>query len=124
MNNSGIEKVADIIGIAKAGSDDIASILRGDVSSDRKGFLKDIKAADLLAAMKLREIANDEESKKKKNNIKDVVITVLVIIAIIGIVAAVAYAIYQYFTPDYLDDYEDDLEEKFEEDYFEDEEDV
>ena len=39
-----------------------------------------------------------------------------VALAIIGAVAAVAgiaYAVYRYFTPDYLEDFEDDFEDEF-----------
>ena len=37
-------------------------------------------------------------------------------------VAAIAYAVYRFFTPDYLDDFEDDFEDEFDDDFFEDEE--
>ena len=42
--------------------------------------------------------------------------------AIIGAVAAVAgiaYAVYRFFTPDYLEDFEEDFDDDFD-DYFED----
>ena len=45
------------------------------------------------------------------------------VLAIIGAVAAVAgsaYAVYRFFTPDYLEDFEDDFDDDFD-DYFEDE---
>ena len=68
---------------------------------------------DLLAALKKKE------DEKEKN-------TVLWVLAIIGAVAAVAgiaFAVYRFFSPDYLDDFEDDFEDEFDNDFFEDEDD-
>ena len=56
-----------------------------------------------------------EEEKGKK--------TLLWVLAIVGAVVAVAgiaYAVYRFFTPDYLEDFEDDFDDDFD-DYFEDE---
>lgn len=71
-----------------------------------------IKIEELLSALKKK----DEE--KQKN-------TVLWALAIIGAVAAVAgiaFAVYRFFTPDYLEDFEEDFDADFD-DYFEDDED-
>ena len=60
---------------------------------------------------------NKKEVEKEKN-------TVLWVLAIIGAVAAVAgiaFAVYRFFTPDYLEDFEEDFDDDFD-DYFEDEE--
>ena len=60
---------------------------------------------------------NKKEDEKEKN-------TVLWVLAIIGAVAAVAgiaFAVYRFFTPDYLEDFEEDFDDDFD-DYFEDEE--
>lgn len=81
------------------------------------------KLEDLIATSKLNELLGKNqvviEEKKEKN-------TVLWFFAIIGAVVAVAgiaYAVYRYFTPDYLDDFdEDDDFEDFDDDLFEDEE--
>lgn len=57
-----------------------------------------------------------KEEEKQKN-------TVLLVLAVLGAVAAVAgiaYAVYRYFTPDYLDDFDDDLDDDFD-NYFDDE---
>ena len=57
-----------------------------------------------------------KEEEKGKN-------TLLWVLAIVGAVAAVsgiAYAVYRFFTPDYLEDFEDDFDDDFD-DYFEDE---
>ena len=62
---------------------------------------------DLVAALQKRE------EEKNKN-------TVLWILAIVG-VAGIAYAVYRFFTPDYLEDFEEDFDDDFD-DYFEDDE--
>ena len=60
-----------------------------------------------------------EEEDKKKNNI----LWALAIIGTVAAVAAIAYAVYRFFTPDYLDDFEDDFDDDdFDDDFFEDEE--
>lgn len=67
----------------------------------------------------LKDYWNRKDEEAKKNN------TLLWVFAIIGAVAAVAaisYAVYRYFTPDYLEDFEDDFDDDFEDDFFEDEE--
>ena len=69
------------------------------------------KLEELVAALKKKE---DE----KQTN------TVLWVLAVIGAVAAVAgiaFAVYRFFTPDYLEDFEEDFDDDFD-DYFEDEE--
>ena len=69
------------------------------------------KIEELLAVLKKKE------DDKQKN-------TVLWVLAIIGAVAAgagIAFAVYRFFTPDYLEDFEEDFDDDFD-DYFEDEE--
>lgn len=69
------------------------------------------KIEDLLVALKKKE------DEKEKN-------TVLWVLAIIGAVAAaagIAFAVYRFFTPNYLEDFEEDFDDDFDE-YFEDEE--
>jgi flagellar basal body-associated protein FliL len=71
-----------------------------------------------VANSKLNELIHKKEEEDSKKN------TLLWILAIIGIVAAVAgiaYAVYRFFTPDYLDDFEDDFDDDFEDDSFDDE---
>ena len=68
------------------------------------------KLEELVAALKKKE------DEKQKN-------TVLWVLAVIGAVAAVAgiaFAVYRFFTPDYLEDFEDDFDDDFD-DYFDDE---
>ena len=45
---------------------------------------------------------------------------------VLAAIAGIAYAVYRYFTPDYLEDFEDEFEDEFdvveaEDDFFEDE---
>ena len=53
--------------------------------------------------------------------------TLFVILVIIGAVAAIvgiAYAVYRFFTPDYLEDFEEDFDDDFDNDFFSDEDEV
>ena len=70
------------------------------------------KIDEILAHMKKQE----EEAKKPKH----VILWVLAVIGCITAVAGIAYAVYRFFTPDYLEDFEDDFDDDFD-DYFEDE---
>lgn len=75
------------------------------------------KLEEMLSTSKLNEIIhkNDiEEAKKNK------MMCVLAGIGIVAAVAAIAYAVYRFFTPDYLEDFEDDFEDDVEDDFFED----
>ena len=71
------------------------------------------KIEEMIAESKLSEILHKYEAKKKKNT----VIWVLAIIGAIAAVAGIAYAVYRFFTPDYLEDFEDDFDDDFD-DYF------
>ena len=67
------------------------------------------KLEDMIAASKLSDLLHKKDDEKAKN-------TVLWILAIVGAVAAVAgiaYAVYKFFTPDYLEDFEEDFDEDF-----------
>lgn len=73
---------------------------------------KDEELAKLYKLLGKKVAVKEEEEEEKKFNV------LLWILAIIGVVAAVAgicYAIYRYFTPDYLDDFDDDFDEEFDE---------
>ena len=77
---------------------------------------------DFVRTHDMKELKDywNKRDEEKRNN------TLLWVFAIIGAVAAVAaitYAVYRYFTPDYLEDFEDDFDDDFEDDFFEDEED-
>ena len=70
--------------------------------------------SDIIEKRKNKELA---EMKKKNNTLLIVVVAVTAAIAL----AALIYAIYRYFTPDYLEDYDDDFDDRFEDDFFDDE---
>lgn len=75
------------------------------------------KIEDLLNAAKVNELIHKKELEEKNKN------TILVVLAVIGAVAAVAaiaFAVYKYFTPDYLDEFDpDDFSDDFEDDFIE-----
>lgn len=56
---------------------------------------------------------NEREEEKCKN----VIVWVLAILGAVAAVAGIAYAVYRFFTPDYLEDFEDDFDDDFD-DYF------
>ena len=58
--------------------------------------------------------------KKEDERNKNTVLWVLAIIGAVAAVAGIAYAVYRFFTPDYLEDFEEDFDDDFD-DYFEDE---
>ena len=74
---------------------------------------------------KLEELAGKmlkrEEEKEKKCNL---VVCILGAVLVIAAIAGIAYAVYRYFTPDYLEDFDEDFEDDFEDDYFEEEDEI
>ena len=78
------------------------------------------KMEELINASKLNELLHKKEEEDKKKNC---ILWVLAIIGAVAAVAGIAYAVYRFFTPDYLDDFEDDFEDEFDNDFFEDEDD-
>ena len=75
------------------------------------------KIEDMLSATKLNEILR----KRDDDKIKKTILWTLAIVGAVVAVAGIAYAVYRFFTPDYLEDFDEDFEEDFEDDYFEDE---
>lgn len=78
------------------------------------------KLEDMIAASKLNELLHKKDDEKAKN-------TLLWVFAIVGAVAAIAgiaYAVYKFFTPDYLEDFEEDFEDDFDDDFFSDDDEV
>ena len=75
-------------------------------------FVALIKASDLLK----RQEKIEEEKKCNK------VLWVFAVVGVIAAVVAIAYALYVYFTPDYLEDFEGEIEDEFDDDFFEDDE--
>ena len=77
------------------------------------------KMDELLAATRLNELLHKKEVEEKNKN---TVLWILAIIEAVAAVAGIAYAVYRFFTPDYLEDFEDDFDDDFDDDFFEDEE--
>ena len=77
------------------------------------------KVEELIAESKLSDLLKRNEDEKQKNT----VIWVLAIIGAVAAVAGIAYAVYRFFTPDYLEDFEDDFDDDFD-DYFSEEDQV
>lgn len=75
------------------------------------------KIEDLLNAAKVNEFIHKKELEEKNKN------TIMITLAVIGAIAAVAgiaYAVYKYFTPDYLEDFDDDdYSDSFDDDFIE-----
>lgn len=61
---------------------------------------------------------NEEDISMDKKEHK--ILKFFAVVGLIAAIAGVAYAIYRFFTPDYLEDFEDDFDDDFD-DYFEDE---
>ena len=75
------------------------------------------KIEEMISATKLNEILQ----KRDDDKIKKTILWVLAIVGAIVAIAGIAYAVYRFFTPDYLEDFEEDFEDDFEDDYFDEE---
>ena len=73
---------------------------------------------EIVNSTKLNEFLHRKEEEDKKKNC---ILWVLAIMGAVAAVAGIAYAVYRFFTPDYLDDFEDDFDDDFDDDFFEDE---
>lgn len=78
------------------------------------------RVEEIVNATKLNDLLHRKEEEDKKKNC---ILWVLAIIGAVAAVAGIAYAVYRFFTPDYLEDFEDDFEDDFDDDFFEDEKD-
>ena len=74
---------------------------------------------ELMNSSRINELLHKREEDEKKKNC---ILWVLAIIGAVAAVAGIAYAVYRFFTPDYLEDFEDDFDDDFDDDFFEDEE--
>lgn len=80
------------------------------------------RVEDLINAAKTNEMLGEllhikKEEEKKSNILMWIAITVGAVLAVAGI----AYAVYRFFTPDYLEDFDDDFDDDLDEDYFDEE---
>ena len=64
------------------------------------------KVEEFIAETKLNDLLHKKEAESQKNK----VIWVLAIIGAVAAVAGIAYAVYRFFTPDYLEEFEDDFD--------------
>ena len=87
---------------------------------NRKGAIHMNKMEDLLGAARFSELLR----KRERENEKSKLLWVLAIIGAIAAVAAIAYAVYRFFTPNYLEDFEEDFDEDFDDDFFDEEDSV
>ena len=78
------------------------------------------RVEEIVNATKLNDLLHRKEEEDKKKNC---ILWVLAIIGAVAAVAGIAYAVYRFFTPDYLEDFEDDFDDDFDDDFFEDEKD-
>ena len=69
------------------------------------------KLENLMDIARLNELLRRKEEEGKKCN---TIVWVLAVIGVIAAVAGIAYAVYRYFTPDYLEDFDDEFEDDFE----------
>ena len=116
--NDNKEKIDELISFAQNGTEDFFETVgakKYELIKNAKD-LKDVKANDILAAVKLNELVKKEEPEKKKSPI----LTILAIIGAIAAVAGIAFAVYKYFAPDYLEDFDDDIDFDDDDDLFED----
>lgn len=79
-------------------------------------MMNNTKLEELLNTARINELLHKKELEEKNKN---GILVALAIIGAIATIAAIAYAVYRYFTPDYLDDFDDDFEDDFEDDYIE-----
>ncbi len=68
------------------------------------------KLEDLLNASKINELVHKKQIEEEK---KTSLMWLLAIIGAIATVAVIAFAVYKYFTPDYLADLDDDFDDDF-----------
>ena len=69
---------------------------------------------ELVNASRLNSLLTKREDDEKKKN---TIIWVLAIIGAIAAVAGIAFAVYKFFTPDYLEDFEEDFDDDFDYDF-------
>lgn len=86
---------------------------------ERKGDYMSNKLEELLNTVKINELLHKKEMEDEKKN---TIFWLLAIIGAIAAVAAISYAVFKYFSPDYLEDFEDDFDDDFDDDFYDDDE--
>lgn len=81
-----------------------------------RGFMNKIE--EMITETKLYDVLR----KRDEDKVKKTILWVLASIGAVAAIAGIAYAVYRYFTPDYLEDFEEDFDDDFEDDYFEEDE--
>ena len=79
------------------------------------------RVEDIINAAKTNEMLSEllhikKEEEKKQN----VLMWVLIVVAAVAAVAGIAYAVYRFFTPDYLEDFDEDFDDDYDDDFFDD----
>lgn len=82
------------------------------------------RVEDLINSAKTNELLGEllhikKEEEKKSNVLMWVAITLGAVLAVAGI----AYAVYRFFTPDYLEDFDEDFDDDYDDDDYDDDDD-
>lgn len=81
------------------------------------------KLDDILQAARINEMIGKMKPKQVVEEKKcNKLLWVLAVMGAVVAVAGIAYAVYRYFTPDYLEDFEDNFDDEFDDEFFEEEE--
>lgn len=110
----------------RACGEDLLNSLSGKkdaVASQIQSYRDNTDIKEILAASRLNEILRKDEEEAEMRK-KSPVFTVLAVIGAIAAVACIAFAVYKYFTPDYLEDFDDGEEDFDDDDLFEDDDDI
>lgn len=86
---------------------------------ERKGMgtkMQELKGLLATNIGTMRQAMHEHQLKVKKPTLKMVLITIAIVVGI----AILIYALYRFFSPDYLDDFEDDFDDDFDDDFFDD----
>lgn len=97
-----------------------AVVVRDMADTERKVYSMN-KVEDLMALIKANDLLKKQEKMEEEKKCNKV-LWVFAVVGVIAAVAGIAYALYLYFTPDYLEDFEDEFDDDFDDDFFEDEE--
>ncbi len=84
-----------------------------------ENFGKDALARvdELVSLARIDELMKKRDDDKFKKTLYTIAIVFVCMIAIAGL----AFALYKFFTPEYLEDFEEDFEDDFDDEYFEEE---